>query len=95
MTLSAVIKLVSKRSRLSYKTWAEKSGLSTDGVITTVIVRNNCNVATLVKLANAAGYDVLLVRRHAFEYEEPIVIDCAGKEKTGDGLIEKKGDSHN
>lgn len=39
-------------------------------------------VSTLVKLANAAGYDVLLVRRHQLEFEEPIVIDSAGKKET-------------
>lgn len=80
MTLSEAIKTVSKRSKLTYKAWAQMAGSVTDGVITTAIARNNCNVLTLMKLVNAAGYDILLVRRHAMEHEELIVIDKAGRD---------------
>lgn len=81
MTLSEALKTMSKRSRITYKKWAERIGFPTDGVITSPINRNDCKVSTLVKLAQAAGYDVLLVRRHQLEHEEPIVIDQAGKKK--------------
>lgn len=81
MTLSEALKTMSKRSKLPYKKWGQKVGNDTYSVITTPITRNDAMVSTLVKLANAAGYDVLLVRRHQLEQEEPIVIDEAGRKK--------------
>lgn len=81
MTLSEALKTMSKRSRLPYKKWAKLAGNYTYSVISTPITRNDCKVSTLVKLAQTAGYDVLLVRRHQLEYEEPIVIDQVGKKE--------------
>lgn len=83
MTLSNAIKELSKRSKLSYSAWGKLAGGFTRGIISAPIDRNDAKVSTLVKLANAAGYDVLLVRRHMLEYEEPIVIDQAGKRGAG------------
>lgn len=79
MTLSEALKTMSKRSRISYKKWANSVGNNTISVISSPIDRNDAKVSTLVRLANAAGYDVLLVRRHQLEYEDPIVIDQTGK----------------
>lgn len=81
MTLSEALKTMSKRSKLPYKKWGERAGGVTYSVITSPITRNDAMVSTLVKLANAAGYDVLLVRRHQLEPEKPIVIDEVGKKK--------------
>lgn len=81
MTLSEALKTMAKRSGLTYKKWGERAGNHAYSVITTPIDRNDAHISTLVKLANAAGYDVLLVRRHALEPEEPIIIDEAGKKK--------------
>lgn len=83
MTLSEALKTMSKRSKIPYQKWGKLVGNDTYSVITTPITRNDAMVSTLVKLANAAGYDVLLVRRHALEPEEPIVIDNAGRKKEG------------
>lgn len=88
MTLSEALKAVAKRSKISYQKWGKMVGNDTYSVITSSITRNECMVSTLVRLANAAGYDVLLVRRHQLEHEEPIVIDKAGrrdKEERGNG----------
>lgn len=79
MTLSKALKAMAKRSKMSYNEWGQKAGNLTYSVVTSPITRNDAKVSTLVKLANAAGYDVLLVRRHQLEYEEPIVIDDAGR----------------
>lgn len=79
MTLSEALKTMSKRSRISYKKWANSVGNNTISVISSPIDRNDAKVSTLIRLANAAGYDVLLVRRHQLEYEAPIVIDQTGK----------------
>lgn len=84
MTLSEALKTMAKRSRLPYKKWAKLAGNYAYSVISTPITRNDCKVSTLVKLAKTAGYDVLLVRRHQLEHEEPIVIDQAGREKKED-----------
>lgn len=86
MTLSDALKTMSKRSKLPYKKWGEKAGGVTYSVISSPITRNDCMVSTLVKLAEAAGYDLLLVRRHQIDgYEEPILIDDAGREKGENG----------
>lgn len=84
MRLSDAIKEMARRSKLSYKAWAELVGTVTYSVVSTPIDRNECKVSTLVRLANAAGYDVLLIRRHMLEYETPIVIDRAGRDERGD-----------
>lgn len=81
MTLADALKTMSKRSKLAYQKWGKLAGNHTDSVISTIITRNDAMVSTLVRLANAAGYDVLLVRRHQLEPEEPIVIDNAGRKK--------------
>lgn len=83
MTLSNAIRELSKRSKLTYSKWGKLAGDVSMGVISSPVQRNDAKVSTLVKLANVAGYDVLLVRRHALEYEEPIVIDQVGR--TGNG----------
>lgn len=83
MTLSEALKTMSKRSKIPYQKWGKLVGNDTYSVITTIITRNDAMVSTLVRLANAAGYDVLLVRRHQLEHEEPIVIDNAGKKNAG------------
>lgn len=81
MTLSEALKTMSKRSKIPYQKWGEMVGNDTYSVITSSITRGDAKVSTLVRLANAAGYDVLLVRRHALEPEDPIVIDNAGRKK--------------
>lgn len=86
MTLPDALKTMAKRSRLTYKRWGELAGGVTYSVITTPITRGDAKVSTLVRLANAAGYDLLLVRRHQIDsYEEPILIDDAGREKGENG----------
>lgn len=90
MTLAEALKTMSKHSKLPYKKWGAKAGGVTYSVITSPITRNDCMVSTLVKLANAAGYDVLLVRRHALQPEEPIVIDRAGKKEKAEDLATEK-----
>lgn len=84
MTLAQALKTMSKRSKIPYKKWGEMAGGVSYSVITSPITRNDSMVSTLVRLANAAGYDVLLVRRHQLEYEEPIVIDLAGNVQRGE-----------
>lgn len=88
MTLAEALKTMSKRSKLPYQKWGNMVGNDTYSVITSSITRNECMVSTLVRLANAAGYDVLLVKRHQLEHEEPIVIDRVGKKDKGEQVYE-------
>lgn len=81
MTLSEALKTMSKLSKLPYKKWGAKAGGVTYSVISSPITRNDCMVSTLVKLADAAGYDVVLVRRINLTCEEPILIDDVGRNK--------------
>lgn len=83
MTLPEALKTMAKRSRLTYKRWGELAGGVTYSVITTPITRGDAKVSTLVKLAAAAGYDVVLVRKINLTGEEPILIDDAGRDKGG------------
>lgn len=79
MNLAEALKTMSKRSKLTYKKWGKLAGCVTYSVVTTPITRGDAKVSTLVKLANAAGYDVVLVRRLNVSGEDPIVIDYEGR----------------
>lgn len=78
MTLSEALKEVKKRSKITYKKWGDPGFGVTINVVKSAVHRNECKISTLIRCANAAGYDVLLVRRHPIVYEEPIIIDQAG-----------------
>lgn len=82
MNLAEALKTMAKRSRLTYKKWGERAGGVTYSVVSTPITRGDAKVSTLVRLANAAGYDVLLVRRYQIDgYEEPILIENEERDK--------------
>lgn len=75
MLLKDALKEIIHRSKKTQKTLAEAAGYKTVSAISTPIARNEMNVSTLLKLANAAGYDLMLVRRNALEPEYPILIE--------------------
>jgi len=81
MSLSMALRTMGERSQISLKEWGERVGGLKYTVVSSPIERNDSRVSTLVKLADAAGYDVMLVRRVNLTGEEPIVIDNAGKWK--------------
>ena len=49
--------------------------------LATPIARGDIKLSTLCRLANSAGYDVMLVRRDAIEPEYPIKIEYGETEK--------------
>lgn len=75
MILGEALKEMMHRSRLTQRKIIEATGYKTLSSISTPIAKNDMNVSTLLKFANAAGYDVMLVRRNAIEPEYPIRID--------------------
>ena len=79
MTLGEALREITHRSRMTQKKITELAGYKTVSAISTPIAKNDMNVSTLLKFANAAGYDVMLVRRNAIEPEYPIRIDFAGR----------------
>lgn len=79
MLLRDALKEIVHRARTTQKGLAEMAGYKTSSAVTTPIAKNDMNVSTLIRIANAAGYDVMLVRRNALEPEYPILIE-GGKE---------------
>lgn len=75
MMLKEALKELAHRSRMSQKGLASAAGYKTMSAVSTPISRGDMQVSTLVRLADAAGYDLMLVRRNAIEPEYPIKID--------------------
>ena len=75
MKLGDALKELVHRSRKTQKSLAIEAGYKTVSSISTPIAKNDMHVSTLIRLSNAAGYDVMLVRRYAVEPEAPIRID--------------------
>lgn len=84
LSLAMSLKKMAKESKLTYKEWGERAGNLKYTAVSTPIDRNEMKVSSLIKMADAAGYDLMLVRRVNLTGEEPIVIDSAGKFRKGD-----------
>jgi len=89
MKLGEAIKEMAHRARVTQKVLSEKAGYKTVSSVTTPIAKNEMNVSTLIRLANAVGYDVALVRRHALEPEYPIFISANEPDKADDSTSEE------
>ena len=79
MKFADALKEMIHRAKLTQKGLAEKAGYKTLSSVTTPIARGDIKLSTLCRLANSAGYDVMLVRRDAVEPEYPIKIDFEEK----------------
>lgn len=79
MKVADALKEMIHRAKLTQKGLAEKAGYKTLSSVTTPIARGDIKLSTLCRLANTAGYDVMLVRRDAVEPEYPIRIDFEEK----------------
>ena len=79
MKFADALKEMIHRAKLTQKGLAEKAGYKTLSSVTTPIARGDITLSTLCRLANSAGYDVMLVRRDAVEPEYPIRIDFEEK----------------
>ena len=75
MQIKAALKELVHRSGMSQRKLATQAGYKTVSCLSTPIANNDMQVSTLVRLAEAAGYDLMLVRRNAIEPEYPIKID--------------------
>lgn len=84
MKLAEALRALCKRANLTQAGICEKAGFNAISAISNPMARGDMKISTLIKLANAAGYDVMLVRRVNLTGEEPIVIDSAGKHKKED-----------
>lgn len=76
MQLREALKEMIHRAKTSQVRLIQAAGYSSQSVVSSPISRNDIKVSTLVRLANAVGYDVMLVRRNAVEPEFPIRIDA-------------------
>nr|DAQ80878.1 MAG TPA: Regulatory protein-modification, helix-turn-helix, transcriptional regulator, DNA [Caudoviricetes sp.] len=81
MKFADALKEMIHRAKLTQKGLAEKAGYKTLSSVTTPIARGDIKLSTLCRLANSAGYDVMLVRRDAIEPEYPIKIEYSENAK--------------
>ena len=75
MLLGEAIKEMIHQARMTQKKLAAAAGYKTVSSITTPIAKNEIKVNTLVRLANAAGYDLVLRKLDNPEEFAPIRID--------------------
>lgn len=83
MTLSDALRLMANKSGLTYAQWGERAGGVAYSTISSPIDRNDMKVSTLVRLADVAGYDLLLLRRPDAEgrYGRVIILDRVGRDR--------------
>ena len=80
MDIAEALKAMLKWSRMTQKSFAEKAGYRTVSCITSPIARKDMKVSTLLKFADTAGYDLMLVKRENVEGYPPIRIDPTHQE---------------
>ena len=74
------IKEMVHQSQSSQKKLAELAGYKHLSSVTTPIARNDLMLSSMVRLADALGYDLMLVKRENVDGYPPIRIDAAKKE---------------
>ena len=80
MNLKEAINKVIKMCNKTQKEVAEDIGTS-QGALSTMLVRNNMQVSTLIKICEAMDYEVVLRPTKGTNVKErTVVIDTAGKE---------------
>ena len=84
MILRDALKEIVHRNKWTQKMLTEKAGYKSMSAITAPIAKGDMCVSTLIRLAGAAGYDLMLVRREPQEPEYPIRIDPTGNTENGD-----------
>ena len=75
------IKEMVHQSQSSQKKLAELAGYKHLSSVTTPIARNDLMLSSMVRLADALGYDVMLVKRHNVENQPNIVVKRPEHEK--------------
>lgn len=84
MKLADALREMAHRNGWRQIDFARNAGYKAVSVITAPIKRGDMYVSTLTKLANAAGYDLMLVRRNPLNHEYPITIDQKEEEDNGE-----------
>lgn len=69
------IKEIVHQSHTSQKKLAEAAGYKHLSSVTTPIARNDLMLSSMIRLADALGYDVMLVKRHNIENQPNIVVE--------------------
>lgn len=73
--LGGALREMVHRANMTLVGVTRKAGYKTVSSISTPMTRGVINLTTLLRLADACGYDVMLVRRNPIEPEYPIRID--------------------
>lgn len=83
MELGGALREMVHRANMTLTGVTRKAGYRTVSAISTPMTRGVINLTTLLRLADACGYDVMLVRRNPLEPEYPIRIDSPKAEEDG------------
>lgn len=70
MLLRNALKEIAKRSGFGQKKICNMAGYKSVSAISTPIARNDMNVSTLVRLANAVGFNVILTNKKQIDESE-------------------------
>ncbi|OUQ22146.1 hypothetical protein B5E80_15215 [Flavonifractor sp. An135] len=79
LPLGLAIKEIIHQCRTTQMALAEKAGYKYVSAVTAPIARNDMHVSSLVRMAEALGYDLVLVKRENAEGHPSIRIASAGK----------------
>ena len=81
MCLSDALRALCSKANLSQLAMSQKAGFKSVTGVSAPIARGDMQVSTLLRIADVAGYQLVLARKVNITQEEPIVIDSAGKYK--------------
>ena len=80
------IKEMVHQSQSSQKKLAELAGYKHLSSVTTPIARNDMLLSSMIRLADALGYDLMLVKRHNIENQPIIVVERPAGQKEADAV---------
>ena len=83
MKLSDALKELLYVARMSQQSVCEAAGFKNSISIRKPMERGDMRVSTLIRFANAAGYDLMMVKRGSVGTVPPIVIDCEDVDESG------------
>ena len=79
--LKDAIKEMLHESKMTQKGVCEAAGYKSVGSIAQPLARGDVKISTLLRLADAAGFDIVLVQRNNLKGYSPIKIEPKGKKE--------------
>ena len=79
--LKDAIKEMLHESKMTQKGVCEAAGYKSVGSVAQPLARGDVKISTLLRLAEAAGFDIVLVKRNNLEGYRPIKIERSGEKE--------------